>query len=494
MLDGPDPLPSVTSAGGIKVAVGKPVRMSLFMGPAILYVDDERANLDLFRRSFDEELSVLTAASGPTALEVLESGEEIGVLVSDQRMEPMTGIELLTVAASRWPSVRRVLLTAYSDRDLLLQAIQLGKVHDYVLKPWRLEELGVRLKAALDAFVRQSALARAETERDILLDEFREREPSGIVGLDGGLRSVAATLERVAPTDSTVMIRGESGTGKELVARTLHLGSPRRAGPFLAINCAAVPENLLEGELFGYERGAFSDAKAPKVGLFVQANGGTLFLDEVGELPLGLQAKLLYALQARVVRPLGSTQEIPFEVRLVTATNRDLETAVEEKRFREDFYFRINVVEVRLPPLRVRGNDILKLAAHFLREFADRAKKPVTAMTPEVGEKLLAYPWPGNVRELQNVIERAVALTQHDHITVQDLPQKVAEHRRSHVVLTDETEFVSLEEMEKRYILQILAAVGGSKSVAARILGLDRTTLWRKLERFHIEGSKPGKS
>jgi two-component system response regulator HydG len=262
----------------------------------------------------------------------------------------------------------------------------------------------------------------------------------------------------------------------------------------VAINCAAVPENLLEGELFGYERGAFTDAKASKVGLFVQANGGTLFLDEVGELPLGLQAKLLRALQERVVRPLGSTREIPFEVRLVTATNRDLETAVEEKRFREDFFFRINVVEVRLPPLRVRGNDILELAAHFLREFARRARKPVTAMTPEVGKKLLGYSWPGNVRELQNVIERAVALTQHDHITVQDLPEKVAEHRRSHVVLTDETEFVSLEEMEKRYILQILGAVGGSKSVAARILGLDRTTLWRKLERYQIEGSKPGKS
>jgi two-component system response regulator HydG len=289
-----------------------------------------------------------------------------------------------------------------------------------------------------------------------------------------------------------VLVTGESGTGKEHVARALHWESPRRRGPFVAINCAAVPENLLDVELFGIDPGPGSAAKTAKTGLFAQANGGTLFLDDVSEIPLALQSKVLRALEERVVRPLGGTREVPFQARLVTATSRDLETAVEEQRMREDFYFCINVVEVRMPPLRARGNDVLALATHFLRDFAERANKPVTALTPEVGDKLLAYPWPGNVRELANVIERAVALTQHDHVTVHDLPEKIAEHRRSHVVLTDATEFVTLEEMERRYILQILEAVGGSKSVAARTLGLDRTTLWRKLERYQ-EAGKQGK-
>jgi two-component system response regulator HydG len=290
-----------------------------------------------------------------------------------------------------------------------------------------------------------------------------------------------------------VLVTGESGTGKELVARALHAESPRRKGAFVPINCAAIPENLLEGELFGYEKGSFTDAKAAKAGLLVQANGGTLFLDEVGELSLGLQAKLLRALEERTVRPLGGTREVAFDARLVTATNRDLETAVEDKRLREDFLFRINVVEVHLPPLRTRGNDILLLAAHFIQGFSAREKKPVVGLTPEAAEKLLGYPWPGNVRELRNVMERAVTLTLHDHVMVQDLPDRIVEHQRSDLVLTEETELVTLEELEKRYIMQVLQAVGGSKSIAARTLGLDRTTLWRKLERFRIEppASKP---
>jgi two-component system response regulator HydG len=452
----------------------------------VLLVDDEAAMGDYLVEGLSGASFVATAVrSGEQALAQIVS-HEFDALVTDLRMKGMDGLELCRRVRETTAELPVIVLTAFGDYAAAVEAVRAG-AYDFLAKPVKLDVLELALTRAVER-------RRLRQEVKALQQSRAGQGFGGLVGDSSAMRKVHDLLARIAPAETSVLVTGESGTGKELVARTLHLGSPRRAGPFLAINCAAVPENLLEGELFGYERGAFSDAKAPKVGLFVQANGGTLFLDEVGELPLGLQAKLLYALQARVVRPLGSTQEIPFEVRLVTATNRDLETAVEEKRFREDFYFRINVVEVRLPPLRVRGNDILKLAAHFLREFADRAKKPVTAMTPEVGEKLLAYPWPGNVRELQNVIERAVALTQHDHITVQDLPQKVAEHRRSHVVLTDETEFVSLEEMEKRYILQILAAVGGSKSVAARILGLDRTTLWRKLERFHIEGSKPGKS
>jgi DNA-binding NtrC family response regulator len=254
------------------------------MEPAILYVDDESANLDLFRRSFDEEFCLVTAGSGPAALELLETREDIGVLVSDQRMDPMTGIELVTRAAVRWPVVTRVLLTAYSDRDLLLQAIRLGKVHDYVLKPWSAEDLGLRLRAALDAFKRHSAQAHAEAERDVLRDQLRELEPSrNLVGLEEGLAPMSALLNRVAPTESTVMIRGESGTGKELVAREVHRRSLRTERPFIRVNCAAFSEGVLESELFGHEAGAFTGAKQARLGRFEQASEGTLFLDEIGD-------------------------------------------------------------------------------------------------------------------------------------------------------------------------------------------------------------------
>ncbi|MET0594046.1 MAG: sigma 54-interacting transcriptional regulator, partial [Polyangiaceae bacterium] len=277
------------------------------MEPAILYVDDERPNLDLFRRCFDEEFRILTASDGAAALDLLGT-EAVGVLVSDQRMQPMAGIELLTRAEAKWPSVRRMLLTAYSDRDLLLQAIQLGKVHDYVLKPWRVEELGVRLRALLESFKRHDALARAEVERDVLRDEFREREPTEMVGLDSGLAAVRTTLERVAPTESTVMIRGESGTGKELVAREVHRRSARSDRPFVRVNCAAFSEGVLESELFGHEAGAFTGAKQTRRGRFEQADGGTLFLDEIGDVSPAVQVRLLRVLQERELERVGGNR------------------------------------------------------------------------------------------------------------------------------------------------------------------------------------------
>ena len=426
-----------------------------------------------------------TVRSGAEALGLV-GRHEFDALVTDLRMKGMDGLVLCRRVRETTAELPVIVLTAFGDYAAAVEAVRAG-AYDFLSKPVKLDVLSLALERAVER-------RRLRQEVKALQKSRGGHAMGGLVGQSSAMRKVHDLLARIAPAETSVLVRGESGTGKELVARAIHRGSPRHAVPFVTINCSALPENLLEGELFGYERGAFTDARAPKTGLFAQASGGTLFLDEIGDLSLGLQAKLLRALQDRAVRPLGSTKEIPFDVRLVTATNRDLETAVEEKRFREDLYFRVNVVEVHLPPLRVRGNDILELAAHFLRDFAERGSKPVTALTAEVGEKLLAYPWPGNVRELQSVIERAVALTHHDHITVQDLPEKVAEHRRSHVVLTDETEFVTLEEMEQRYILQILAAVGGSKSVAARILGLDRTTLWRKLERFQVEGGKPGRS
>jgi len=450
--------------------------------PKILLVDDDAAMGDYLVEALASAGFAGTAVrSGEAALAEIER-REFDALVTDLRMKGLPGLALCRKVREATAELPVIVLTAFGDYAAAVEAVRAG-AYDFLAKPVKLDVLVLALTRAVEHRHLRQEVRRLRQSRG-------GRAFGGLLGNSSAMRKVHDLLARIAPSETSVLVTGESGTGKELVARALHLEGPRHAAPFVAIDCAALPENLIEAELFGYERGAFSGAKPAKTGAFVEAHGGTLFLDEICDLPVGLQAKIVRALEERVVRPLGSTREIPFELRLVTATNRDLEAAVEEKRFREDFYFRINVVEVRLPPLRARGNDILTLAAHFLREFAERAKKDVTAITAEAGEKLLAYPWPGNVRELQNVIERAVALTHHDHVTVRDLPEKVAEHRQSHVVLADETEFVTLEEMEKRYILQILAAVGGSKSVAARTLGLDRTTLWRKLERYQVDANK----
>jgi two-component system response regulator HydG len=271
-----------------------------------------------------------------------------------------------------------------------------------------------------------------------------------------------------------------------VVANALHRRGKRRNGPFVAINCAAMPEALLESELFGHARGAFTDARTARTGLFVEADGGTLLLDEIGDLPLALQPKLLRALQERVVRPVGGSEEIPFDVRLIATTHRDLDTAVEEGRFREDLYFRINVIHIAIPPLRARGTDVLLLAQHFLAHYAAQTGKRVTGLSPAAAERLMAYGWPGNVRELRNCIERAVALTQYEQIVVDDLPEKIQAYRRSHVLVAsdDPPELVSLEEVERRYVSRVMEAVGGNKTLAAQVLGIGRKTLYRKLEQF----------
>jgi len=260
------------------------------------------------------------------------------------------------------------------------------------------------------------------------------------------------------------------------------------------VNCAALPEPLLESELFGHVRGAFTDAHATRKGLLLQASSGTLFLDEIGELPLALQPKFLRALQTRAVRPVGGNEEVPFDVRLIVATNRDLEAAVEEHRFREDLYFRVNVVPVEVPPLRARGGDVLLLAQHFIERYAAQAGKRVAGIAPECAERLLAYGWPGNVRELENCIERAIALTRQETIGADDLPEKIRDFRRSHVLVTsdDPSELPPLEEVERRYIVRVVEAVGGSKTIAARVLGLGRKTLYRKLEQYKVGRSSPG--
>ncbi len=291
-------------------------------------------------------------------------------------------------------------------------------------------------------------------------------------------------------TDATVLIDGETGTGKELAARAVHGRSRRRDAPMVTVNCAAVPANLLESELFGHVRGAFTDARTNRKGLFVQADGGTLFLDEVGEMPLEMQAKLLRALEERAVRPVGGQQEVPFDVRLIAATHRDLEAGIEEGTFREDLYYRINVVELTMPPLRARGTDVVLLAQTFLDHFAHQHGKPVRRFASPVAERMLAYGWPGNVRELRNCVERAIALARFDEVTVEDLPDQVRDDSKAQVPVatSDPSELVPLAEMERRYVERVMEAVAGNKRRAARVLGLDRATLYRKIERWSRKG------
>jgi two-component system response regulator HydG len=300
------------------------------------------------------------------------------------------------------------------------------------------------------------------------------------------MKRVYYLISRAGEGSASVLIRGPAGTGKELIARAIHAKSPRSAGPFVAFNCAAVPPPLLESELFGHARGAFTHASSERKGLFLKASGGTLFLNEVGALPLEMQPKLLRALQERKVRPVGSNSELSFDVRLVSATSRNLEDEVFEKRFLEDLYYRTCVVKIDLPPLRERGGDILALAQHFLTMFAQERAKPAQTLPASVAKKLMDYDWPGNVCELENCIERIVALPSFDRLTVEDLPEKIRayEPERFVVCADDPTAVVTMAELERRYVLRIVALVAGNRSRAAEILGFDRRTLYRKLKQY----------
>jgi two-component system, NtrC family, response regulator AtoC len=445
----------------------------------ILVVDDDAAmgamlRANLTRRGF--EVTICTVADD--AFAALRDGE-LDVVVTDLHMRGMTGLELCERVVADRPDVPVVVITAFGSLDTAIAAIRAG-AYDFVPKPFEIDALVV----ALDRAVQHRALREEVKRLRRAVGEAQRFEE--LIGDSPAMRKVYDVVARLRESDATVLVTGESGTGKELAARALHRRSRRAAGPFIAINCAAVPEQLLESELFGHVRGAFTDARTHRVGLFAQADGGTLFLDELGELPLGLQPKLLRALQERKIRPLGGDAELPLDVRLIAATNRDLEAAVEDRRFREDLFYRINVVHLDLPPLRARGNDVLLLAQHFLERAAAVAGKAITGLSSAAADKLVAYGWPGNVRELQNCIERAVAMAQYGQLAVEDLPDKVRSHKRAHVVIAsdDPGELASMEEVERRYVLRVVDACAGNKAEAARILGFDRTTLYRKLERY----------
>jgi two-component system response regulator HydG len=445
----------------------------------VLVVDDDAALCELLEAELGRRgYACRTALSSRAALEALEQGD-LDVVLTDVNMPGLDGIALCARIAELGTGVPVIVFTAFGSLETAIASIRAG-AYDFVTKPIEVDALAL----ALDRAIRHRALEQRVHQLSRALETAGSF--GSLLGESPPMRKLFGLLERLASSDATVLIAGESGTGKELVARALHQRGPRSAGPFVAINCAAVPETLLESELFGHVRGAFTDARADHKGLLEQASGGTLLLDEIGDLPAGSQAKLLRVLEDRRVRPLGSAREIPIDVRVIAATHRDLEALVDEGRFRQDLLFRINVVRLDLPPLRARGNDVLLLAQAFLENLAARTGRRVLRFAPPAAEKLLAYHWPGNVRELRNCIEHAVALAGGEEIGVQDLPERVRAHRaREHVLpAQDPAELVPLEEVERRYILQVLDAVSGNRTEAARVLGLDRKTLYRKLASY----------
>ena len=443
----------------------------------ILLVDDDTSLGELLVEGLGGKDFECVFTSDPTTACQIFGREEFDAVVTDLNLPVMDGLQLCQRLAQSRPDVPVIVLTAYGSFDAAVGAIRSG-AYDFITKPFDLDVVALAIERA----VRHRRL-RDEVRK--LRDAVSELQHFGeVIGSSPAMHEVRELLLRLSDSDATLILTGESGTGKEVVARAIHQRSRRASGPFVAINCAAVPEALLESELFGHVRGAFTDAKAARTGILAQANGGTLVLDEIGDMPLSLQPKLLRALENRVIRPVGGSQDMKFDARIIAATHRDLESLVEKGAFREDLFYRLNVVHVALPPLRARGGDVLQLAQVFLERYAAHANRDVKGIGTNAAEKLLAYNWPGNVRELRNVIERAVALTRFDTLSVDDLPDKIRNHHDSHVIVAgqDPSELVSLEEVEKRYISRVMQAAGDNKSLAAQILGLDRKTLYRKLQ------------
>jgi len=445
-----------------------------------LLVDDDVDLLRFLQAELAERgYDVATARSGDEALALAKSEAAFDVALLDVRMPGPSGLDVCRSLSSACPELPVVLMTAFGDMDAAIAALRAG-AHDFLTKPFETEALDVVLKRAAE----QSERLR-EVERLRQISEGGEGF-AGILGASPEIRRLSDIVERISGSDASVLVTGESGTGKELVARAIHSLSKRGRGPFVAINCAAMPDHLLESELFGHERGAFTGARAARVGLLRRAHGGTLFLDEIGDMSLALQPKLLRALQEKLVRPVGSDHEVSFDVRVVAATHQNLQQAVRRGDFRADLYFRLNVISIHVPPLRERRDDILLLAHRFLQEFAKRDNKQLDGFGTEVAAHLLRYDWPGNVRELRNTIEGAVTMARGHLVQLDDLPGLLREAAAPPMPAAPEpvSELLPLAEIERRHVLAILDAVGGNKSEAARILGVDRKTLQARLQRY----------
>jgi len=445
----------------------------------VLVVDDEPEMLSLLATDLGlRRFGVLTASSADAALEILGL-EAVDVVLTDLFMPRTGGVDLCERIAASHPDLPVIVMTAFGSMETAVDALR-ANAFDFVTKPLNGEILAAALHRAIDRrqLVERVRLLSHPVDTDEEFEELRGNGPA--------MKKVRAQILRVATTDASVLITGESGTGKELAAREICRRSRRSERPFVAVNCAALPASLLESELFGHAKGAFTGARSDRKGLFAEADGGTLFLDELGEIPLEVQPKLLRALENRTIRPVGADREVAIDVRVIAATNRDLATAVGDGGFRADLYYRVNVVTLHLPPLRRRGPELLELAQLFVERAAARHGKEVRSVTEPVARRLLDYQWPGNARELRNAMECAVVMARGPEIVIDDLPDAIRDYRAVDLARDPAAppSFLTVEEVERRYILQVLQAVGGKRSRAAEILGLDRKTLYRKLQRY----------
>lgn len=443
-------------------------------GVDILVVDDEQVHRYMLCTMFKEwGYNCIEADDGDTAVSVIERRDFDAVLM-DVKMARMSGLEAFARISELKPALPVIIMTAYSSVDDAVDLIKRG-AHDYLTKPLDFERLKLTLMRALDHHRVE------ERKREPRPEPGRLDTP--IIGSSPEILELLDMISYVAPTEATVLITGESGTGKELVAETLHRNSDRTAQPFVKVNCAALAENLLESELFGHEKGAFTGADRQHDGTFVQADGGTLFLDEIGETSAAMQVKLLRVLQEGELQRVGGNQTIAVDVRIIAATNRDLEEEVEKGRFREDLYYRLNVVTLEVPPLRERQGDVELLAERFIERFAEKNRRTVESVSRECIQHLTAYPWPGNVRELENAIERGVILMRGNHLTEKSLPLALQKHFQENPQ-AGTAKPATLQEAEKVLIKQTLKETDGNKSEAARRLGITRKTLQNKLQKY----------
>jgi two-component system response regulator PilR (NtrC family) len=463
-------------------AVSRPERATRFR---ILVADDERSIRELLAIVLRRDgYEVILAENGRTALNVLES-EPIDLLISDIKMPDMSGVEVLRAAKQVDQDILGIMITAFASTESAVEALRMG-AYDYVSKPFDVDELKIIVRNALER--------RQLRQENVLLKRALQssHQFSSIVGRSESMLAVFKLIETVAPTNSTILVTGESGTGKELVAKAIHFNSLRRDRPFVAVNCGALPEQLLESELFGHMRGSFTGASANKKGLVEVADRGTIFLDELGEMSPMMQVKLLRVLQERRFRRVGGTDELEANIRVIAATNQDLAKMVAEGRFREDLYYRVNVIQVQLPPLRDRQEDITLLAGHFLEKFRDQMGKNVASISNEAMAYLERYDWPGNIRELENVIERAVALETSAAILPDSLPPQLRglpSKNGQTATQLPETGFdleAHVENMERDYIAQALKRAGGKQSKAAEMLGMSFRSFRYYVKKYNL--------
>ncbi len=445
----------------------------------VLIVDDDVAMAQLLVEGLQRRGFTAKAVHGGDAALVAVKENDFQAVITDINMKGINGLELCERITAAHPNMPVLVITAFGNMESAIRAMRVG-AYDFLNKPFEMEAIGLAVKRAV-----QHEALREEVKR--LREEVTSKKgTSPLLGDSPAMHEVVSLVNRVASTESAVLVSGESGTGKAMVARAIHDASKRRNGLFISINCAGVPAQVLEGELFGYAKGAApNDPRSAQPGAFVRAAGGTVFLDDVDEVPAELQAKLLKALLDRKAKPIGGTAELAFDARVVSATTKDLRSLVEDGTFRPELHFALNVVNVHVPPVRMRGNDVLLLAQNFVRTFADKSKKKVTGLASNAAEKLVAYSWPGNVTELRNVIERAVAVAQYEQLTAADLPEKVQlPTPATSAASSDEAILVPMDLIEKQHILRVLRAVKGHRTQCAKILGLDRKTLYRKLETY----------